>query len=60
MRIEVAEGQEVEEGDVLLVMEAMKMESEVKSPKSGYVTSVMVSQGDKVITGQGLVTIGGK
>ena len=32
----------------------------VKSPKSGYVTSVMVSQGDKVITGQGLVTIGGK
>ncbi len=60
LRIEVSEGQEVEEGDVLLVMEAMKMESEVKSPKSGYVTSVMVSQGDKVITGQGLVTIGRK
>ena len=60
LRIEVSEGQEVVEGDVLLVMEAMKMETEVKSPKSGYVTSVMVSQGDKVITGQGLVTIGGK
>ena len=59
LRIEVSEGQEVVEGDVLLVVEAMKMETEVKSPKSGYVTSVMVSQGDKVITGQGLVKIGG-
>ena len=58
LRIEVSEGQEVVEGDVLLVVEAMKMETEVKSPKSGYVTSVMVSQGDKVITGQGLVKIG--
>ena len=58
LRIEVSEGQEVAEGDVLLVVEAMKMETEVKSPKSGYVTSVMVSQLDKVVTGQGLVKLG--
>ena len=58
LRIEVSEGQEVAEGDVLLVVEAMKMETEVKSPKAGTVQSILVSQGDKVVTGQGLVTIG--
>ena len=57
LRIEVAEGQEVAEGDVLLVMEAMKMESEVKAPKAGTVGSILVGQGDKVITGQALLTI---
>jgi len=59
LRIEVSEGQEVAEGDVLLVMEAMKMESEVKAPKAGTVNSILVSQGDKVVTGQALVVIGG-
>ena len=59
LRIEISEGQEVAEGDVLLVMEAMKMESEVKAPKAGTVNSILVSQGDKVVTGQVLVVIGG-
>ncbi len=58
LRIEVSEGQEVNEGDVLLVVEAMKMETEVKSPKSGTVKSILVSQGDKVVTGQGMIVIG--
>ena len=58
LRIEVSEGQDVAEGDVLLVMEAMKMETEVKAPKAGIVQSILVSQGDKVVTGQALVTIG--
>ena len=58
LRIEVSEGDSVSEGDVLLVMEAMKMETEVKAPKAGTVQSILVSQGDKVVTGQGLVTIG--
>ena len=57
LRIEVSEGQEVAEGDVLLVVEAMKMETEVKSPKAGTVQSILVSQGDKVVTGQAMVTI---
>ena len=58
LRIEVSEGDSVAEGDVLLVMEAMKMETEVKAPKAGTVNSILVSQGDKVVTGQGLVVIG--
>ena len=58
LRIEVSEGQEVAEGDVLLVVEAMKMETEVKSPKAGTVNSILVSQGDKVVTGQAMVVIG--
>ncbi|MCQ2744243.1 MAG: biotin/lipoyl-binding protein, partial [bacterium] len=58
LRIEVSEGDSVSEGDVLLVIEAMKMETEIKAPKSGTISSILVSQGDKVVTGQGLVTIG--
>ncbi|MBR1373163.1 biotin attachment protein, partial [bacterium] len=58
LRIEVSEGDSVNEGDVLLVMEAMKMETEVKAPKAGTVNSILVSQGDKVVTGQALVTLG--
>jgi pyruvate carboxylase subunit B len=58
LRIEVSEGDSVSEGDVLLVVEAMKMETEIKAPKSGTVNSILVSQGDKVVTGQGLVVIG--
>ena len=58
LRIEVSEGDSVAEGDVLLVMEAMKMETEVKAPHAGTVNSILVSQGDKVVTGQGLVVIG--
>ncbi len=59
LRIEVSEGQSVAEGDVLLVVEAMKMETEVKSPVSGTVKSILVSQGDKVVTGQVMIIIGG-
>ena len=58
LRIEATEGTEVAEGDVLLVLEAMKMEIEVKSPKAGTVQSVLVSQGDKVVNGQALVVLG--
>ncbi len=58
LRIEVSEGQEVAEGDVLLVVEAMKMETEVKSPKAGTVQSILVSQGDKVVTGQAMIVLG--
>ena len=58
LRIEVSAGDAVNEGDVLLVMEAMKMETEIKAPKAGTVSDVLVAQGDKVITGQALVVIG--
>ncbi len=58
LRVEVSEGEEVSEGDVLLVVEAMKMETEIKSPFTGKVQSIEVSQGDKVVNGQTLVVIG--
>ena len=57
-KVEVSEGDTVAEGDVLVVLEAMKMEIEVKAPKAGTVQSVLVAVGDKVVNGTPLVTIG--
>lgn len=58
LKINVSEGDMIEEGDVLLVLEAMKMETEIKSPKSGKVASIDVNVGEQVKTGQVLVTLG--
>ncbi len=58
IRTEVSEGDEVAQGDVLLVVEAMKMETEIKSPAAGKVLSVEVAQGDQVKNGQTLVVLG--
>ena len=52
LRICVSEGDSVAEGDVILVVEAMKMETEIKAPEAGTVQSILVAQGDKVQTGQ--------
>ena len=57
LRIEVAEGDAVKDGDVLLVMEAMKMEVEIKSPVDGVVASLEVAVSEQVPTGRVLVTI---
>lgn len=58
LKVLVTEGDSIEEGDVLAVVEAMKMETEIKSPVSGTVKSVDIEVGNKVQTGQVLVTIG--
>ena len=58
LKINVSEGDMIEEGDVLLVLEAMKMETEIKSPKSGKIASIDVNVGEQVKTGQVLVTLG--
>ncbi len=58
LRIEVSVGDTIAEGDVLLVVEAMKMETEIKSPSAGKVLSIDVAQGDKVVNGQTLVVLG--
>ena len=58
LKINVAEGDNIEEGDVLLVLEAMKMETEIKSPKSGVIASIDVNVGDQVKNGQVMVTLG--
>ena len=57
LRIEVAEGDAVKDGDVLLVMEAMKMEVEIKAPVDGVVASLEVAVSEQVPTGRVLVTI---
>ena len=56
-KINVAPNQQVEDGDVILIMEAMKMETEVRSSHKGTVVSVEVKEGDAVTVGQALVTI---
>lgn len=53
----VSPGDEVETGQGLLVVEAMKMQNEIKSPRSGRVASVAVEAGGSVNPGAALITI---
>ncbi|WP_417509754.1 sodium-extruding oxaloacetate decarboxylase subunit alpha [Methylophaga sp.] len=56
-KIEVSVGQQVNEGDTLLILEAMKMETQIVASKSGTVSSIFVKQGDSVKVGDQLATI---
>jgi len=56
-KVSVTPNQHVEDGDVILIMEAMKMETEVRSSHSGTIISIEVKEGDAVTVGQPLVTI---
>ncbi len=58
VRVECKKGDAVSEGDVLLVLEAMKMEVEIKAPADGKVEAVKVKKGDQVTAGQLLVDLG--
>lgn len=51
-------GDDVEENEEILVIEAMKMETPIKSPVKGVIKGMSVSQGDKVQTGQVMATVG--
>lgn len=56
--VNVSDGQSVKKGDVVVVLEAMKMENEIKAPVDGTITSIAVNKGESVDTGATLVTIG--
>lgn len=56
-KVEVTEGQQVEEGDTLLIVESMKMEIPVEAPASGTVLRLMAAEGDMVTDDQVLVVI---
>ena len=54
----VAPGQAVQSGDVVMILEAMKMETEVRAPAAGTVQSVSVKEGDLVQVGDALLILG--
>ena len=57
LKINVSNGQKVNEGDVLLILEAMKMENAVVATKAGTVAQIVVAKGAVVETGAPLVVI---
>ena len=57
IKVNVEEGQEVEEGDIVMVLEAMKMENPVKAHKSGTVTGLAVEAGSSTTKGAQLLEI---
>ena len=57
LKINVSRGQKVNEGDVLIVLEAMKMENNIHADKGGVVKSICVNKGDSVLEGADLLII---
>lgn len=57
LSINVTRGQSVNEGDVIAVLEAMKMENEIFAPKAGTVASINVTVGQSVNTGDLIVSL---
>ena len=55
----VEQGDAVEEGDELVILESMKMEIPVEAPSDGSVETVHIAQGDQVQEGDPLITLGG-
>ena len=57
LKVAVSAGQAVKEGDLLVVLEAMKMENEIFAPCNGTVAQVLVSKGSTVDTGATMVVL---
>lgn len=56
--VKVNVGDTVKEGDVVVVLEAMKMQNNIEAETSGTITSILVNKGDTVMEGAALLTIG--
>jgi pyruvate carboxylase subunit B len=57
LRIEKNQGDTVQEGDLIMVMEAMKMETEIHAPTAGTISEIAVKQGDQLKAGELLAVI---
>ncbi len=57
-KIEVAVGQKVASGDVLIIIESMKMEIPVEAPAGGTVTEIRVAEGERIDEGAIVVVLG--
>lgn len=55
--VKVSNGASVKKGDVIMVLEAMKMENDIVAPQDGTVASINVNKGDTVEAGQTLATL---
>lgn len=56
--VKVSNGASVKSGDVLIVLEAMKMENDIVAPQDGTVAAINVNKGDSVEAGQSLIVLG--
>ena len=56
-KVMVSPNQQVNEGDTLVILEAMKMETEIKAGRSGVVANINVKEGDSVTVGQALLSL---
>ncbi|MCL4119160.1 UNVERIFIED_CONTAM: hypothetical protein GTU68_059970, partial [Idotea baltica] len=56
-KVLVQPGAEVEEGDVLLILEAMKMETEIRASRNGTVQDILTKEGDAVAVGTPLLSL---
>ncbi len=59
LKIMVKQGDKVEKGQIVAIMEAMKMENEIESPHAGVVTRITVHEGDTVLENAIIMSIGG-
>jgi len=57
VRVLASIGQQVQNGDVVVIVEAMKMETEVRASQAGAIEQIYVAEGDSVTTGQPLLSI---
>jgi oxaloacetate decarboxylase alpha subunit len=56
-KVLVKPGQQVQSGEVLIILEAMKMETEIRAPRSGVVADIAIGEGDTVEVGQKLLEL---